>query len=160
MSQSNSNVIVSSNDLSVAEVKVSPKIELVQQSSPEKRRNKKKHDAPELLAISHNDKNLLTADRKGNVCVRSIRDEEETKDTVNWTICAHQDRVASISFVAGHDDLVATTSSNASDACNIWRVGADQPVAILDRPALISAVTAIGSLKVGKTIVVSCISPE
>jgi WD40 repeat protein len=114
--------------------------------SPEKKRNKKREDAPELIRVSPNDKLLLTADKNGTLKVKSLS-KEESKDEVSWSVAAHQDSITAISFVGGQNDLVASASSNASDACNIWKVGINTPAIILDRPSRLSHVFAINGSK-------------
>lgn len=53
---------------------IAPKIDLVDKSgTPGKRRNKKKSDTPDLVVVSPNDKNLLTADNKtGTIHVKAV----------------------------------------------------------------------------------------
>lgn len=79
---------------------------------------------------------------------------------MSWSVAAHQDSIAAIAFVAGQDELVASASSNASDAVNIWRVGVDQPAFILDRPSRLTQIAALNSDKAGKSFVVSCLSAD
>lgn len=55
---------------------------------------------------------------------------------------------------------MASASSNSSDAVNIWRVGTDQPVFILDRPARLTPIFALTGAKAGKSMVVSCVSAD
>lgn len=141
-------------------VTIAPKIELAESLSPEKKRNKKKTVAPTLLKVSPNDKYLLSADKQGTITAKSLATGEETKDEVSWTVSAHQDRIAAISFVGGHDDLVATVSANVSEACSVWRVGDEQPAVILDRPAALSPVFSLGSVKSGKHFAVCCVSAD
>lgn len=155
---SSNKLVISASDIHF--VTIAPKLELLESLSPEKKRSKKKSDAPDLLKISPNDKHLLSADRKGNIHVKSLGNGEETKDEVNWTVAAHQDKITAIAFVNGQDDLVVTVSANTSDACSIWRIGIDQPSVILDRPTTMSPVFSIGSVKTGKSFTVSCVSAE
>jgi WD40 repeat protein len=133
---SSSQVVVSASDVHF--VTIAPKMEVTESLSHDKKRSKKKSETPDLIGISPNGKLMLTADRKGSVCVRSIHTGEETKDDVNWSITAHQDRITVVAFIT--DELLATASANVSDACCVWKIGHDQPVVILDRPTSLTAV--------------------
>jgi WD40 repeat protein len=110
-----------------------------------------------LIRVSPNDKLLLSADKNGTLRVKSLG-KEESKDEVSWSVDAHQDSITAISFIGGQNEIVASASSNASDACNIWKVGLNTPAIILDRPSRTSHVFAINGSKSGKNFVVSCVS--
>lgn len=67
---------------------ISPKIVVDEASSfGDKKRNKKsKGEAPDLLQVSASDKNVLCADKQGKLYLRSLSSEEETKDSVVWSV--------------------------------------------------------------------------
>lgn len=81
--------MISSADLGVSSVTIAPKIELTTKpQSPEKKRNKKREIAPELLRISPSDKHVLSGQKNGTLSVRSL-ETEESKDQVSWSVAAH-----------------------------------------------------------------------
>ena len=87
--KSNNQVLISSADLGVSSVTIAPKIELTAKpQSPEKKRNKKREIAPELLRISPSDKHVLSGHKNGTLSVRSL-ETEESKDQVSWSVAAH-----------------------------------------------------------------------
>lgn len=133
-------------------------MEVIESLTHEKKRSKKKSEAPELLAISPSGKLMLTADKKGTITVKTAQSGEETKDEVNWSVSAHQDRITAATFIT--EELVATVSANVSDACSVWKLNHDQPVVILDRPTALSSVFSIIAMKISKGFSVSCVSAE
>jgi WD40 repeat protein len=113
-------VLIACADLGIQQVQVSPKIALTDGPlSGEKARRKKKNSV-HLLCISGNDKLALSADSKGNLQVQSL---EETKQEVNWTVAAHQERLTAAAFIS--DDLIVTASADPADSASVWRVGTD-----------------------------------
>lgn len=106
-------------------VTISPKIKVDEISSvSDKKRNKKsKSDAPDLLKVSLSDKSILSADKQGRLQLRSLSNEEETKDSIIWSVSAHQERITAIAFI--NEDTVASVSANTSESCTLWRVGKD-----------------------------------
>lgn len=104
----NSQVVISSADLCTQIITIAPKIDVLDKAgTPGKRRNKKKTDIPDLLAISPNDKHLLSVEKNGTIQVKAVS-EEETKDELNWSV--QQEKVTAIAFIS--DDLLASASTD------------------------------------------------
>jgi hypothetical protein len=169
MNRDSKHVVVASST-AVQTVSISPKIVLESNlrigkgSSSTSKKNKKNKQTPiDMLRVSPSDSYLLSADSQGTLAMTPLEhSDEESKDAVKkeWSVSgAHQDGVQSISFAAGSDEIFATSSKSGAESCSIWHLRSDEPVALLDRPcAAQSKVFAIHSVRLGKSILISCVS--